>query len=226
MENGGLQITMPAGWTAPQTTTPGAPGYVTTDHGSITPSGQQITVSGLTLFGDIVKIQYRGVVGPAGAQTFGVSQRGSSGGTLSPLASQPQLTVYAADGSGTMTANPLSFVHGTTSHTITFTYTAAAGGMSNGTVSVKIPSGWSLPSATSGPGFTTASTGTVSISGQTVQVSGVTLGGGTQMTITYGASTGATAPSTVGPKTFAAASRTTGVGVSTPLAVSPVITTT
>src|SRR5262249_13920509 len=97
MENGDLQVAVPAGWTAPQTTTPGAPGYVTTDHGSISAAGQQISVSGLTLFGDIVKIQYRGTVGPAlGAQTLTVSQRGSSGGTLTPLASPPQVTAYAA----------------------------------------------------------------------------------------------------------------------------------
>jgi hypothetical protein len=227
MENGELQVDVPAGWTAPQTTTPGAPGYVTSDHGTASATGQQIHVSGLTLFGDLVKIQYRGVVGPAvGPQTFTVSQRGSSGGTLTPIASSPQVTVYAADGSGTMTALPLSVLHGSTGNTLTFTYTAAAGGMSNGIVAVKIPAGWSLPSSTSGPGFTTASTGTVSVSGQTVLVSGVTLAAATTLTITYGASTGATAPSTTGPKTFTASSRATNAGATLPLAVSPVITTT
>jgi hypothetical protein len=102
-----------------------------------------------------------------GPQTLTVSQRGSSGGTLTPLSSSPQVTVFAADGSGTMTTPTLSVPHGSTGNTITFTYTAAAGGMSGGTVGLKIPAGWSLPTTDHHvQGYTTASTGTVTISGQ------------------------------------------------------------
>jgi hypothetical protein len=124
----------------------------------------------------------------------------------------------------------VSVPHGSTGNRITFTYTAAAGGISNGTIGLKIPSGWSAPTTNSSlAGYTTASTGAVTISsGQTILVTGVTLGSGGTVTIAYGASPGpgATAPSTVGTKTFTAYSRTTNVGVTTALALSPTIATT
>jgi hypothetical protein len=231
MDNGELQIDAPVGWTAPQTANPGNPGYVTSTAGTVSTNGQEIHVSGLTLFGDVVRIQYNPVVGSlTGPQTLTFSQKGSPGGTLTQLPSSPQVTVYAADGSGTMTTPTVSVPHGSTGNRITFTYTAAAGGISNGTIGLKIPSGWSAPTTNSSlAGYTTATAGALSISsGQTILVTGVTLGSGGTLTITYGASPGpgATAPSTVGPKTFTAYSRTTNVGVTTPLALSPTIATT
>src|SRR6202167_4651168 len=70
----------------------------------------------------------------------------------------------AANGTGTMTTKTTSVTYGTSDHVITFTYTAATGGVSNGGVPLTVPAGWSTPSTagTSG-GYTTASTGTVSI---------------------------------------------------------------
>jgi hypothetical protein len=230
MENGEIQVDVPAGWTAPQTSSPGSPGYVTSSAGTASASGQEIHVSGLTLFGDFVRIQYRGAVGSVtGPQSLTVSQRSSTGGILTPLPSSPLVNVYAADGSGTMTTPTLTVPHGSPGNRITFTYTAAAGGTSNGIVGLKIPAGWSLPTTNSSlPGYTTASTGAVTISGQTILATGVTLGSGGTMTITYGAvpGPGAIAPSTIGPNTFTAYSRTTNVGVTTALALSPTIATT
>src|SRR2546430_9609724 len=54
-------------------------------------------------------------------------------------------------------------------------YTAAAGGISNGSVTLVVPSGWSAPSTTgSNAGYATASSGTVSVSAQTITVSSLT----------------------------------------------------
>ena len=50
-----------------------------------------------------------------------------------------------------------------TGRTITFTYTAATGGINNGSVTLVVPAGWSAPSTTgANAGYTTASSGTVS----------------------------------------------------------------
>ena len=85
----------------------------------------------------------------------------------------------AANGTGTMTTKTTSVTYGSTGHVITFTYTAATGGVSNGGVHLTVPAGWSAPSTTgTSAGYTTASTGTVSIDGQTIVVLGVTLAAG------------------------------------------------
>lgn len=47
MVNGMLRINVPTGWSAPSTTT-SAPGYVTSNFGTVSVSGQQITISGIT----------------------------------------------------------------------------------------------------------------------------------------------------------------------------------
>ena len=115
-----------------------------------------------------------------GAQTWQAQEKSTTGGTLTNLASSPSITVNAsADGSGTLTTPTTTVLASSTGNTITFTYTAATGGMSNGAVTLVVPSGWSAPSTTgSAAGFTTASTGTVAVSCQTITVSGVTLSGG------------------------------------------------
>src|SRR5207302_6739433 len=113
-----------------------------------------------------------------------------------------------------------------TGRTITFTYTAAPGGLSNGLVTLVVPSGWSAPSTTaSNAGYTTASTGTVSVSSQTITVSSVTLAGGSTMTITYGdtggGGPGATATSTPGAQTWQAQDKVTTARDPTDLASPP-----
>ncbi len=93
---------------------------------------------------------------------------------------------------------------------VTFTYTAATGGMSSGTLTLTVPSGWSAPVTTNAVGCTTASMGTLSASGQTITVAGVTLAAGATTVITYGAvsggscnaNDGATAPASAGALTF------------------------
>ena len=135
----------------------------------------------------------------------------------------------ANDGSGTMTTPTTSVVYGSTGNTIVFTYIAATGGMTSGEVNVTVPSGWSAPSTTiKSAGYTTASTGSVVTTGQTIKVTAVTLTSGSTLTVTYGAtksnSPGATATSTLGAATWVTLEKSTATGTLTGIATSPSIT--
>ena len=196
LSNGAVTLVVPSGWSAPSTTGSAA-GFTTASAGTVGTSGQTITVSGVTLpGGGSFSVVYgsKASAGPGavatsstGAQTWQAQERSTGGGTLTNLASSPSITVNAADGTGTLTTPTTSVLAGSSGNTITFTYTAATGGLSNGTVTLLVPSGWSAPSTTgSAAGFTTASTGTVGTSGQTITVSGVTLAGGGSFSVVYG----------------------------------------
>src|SRR5207237_9629364 len=134
-----------------------------------------------------------------------------------------------ADGAGTLTSGTSVVSASQTGRSITFTYTAPAGGISSGSVTVDVPSGWSAPSTTgSNAGYTTASAGTVSVSGQTITVSSLTLAGGNTLTITYGDTSsggpGATATSSTGAQTWQAQEKSTSAGSLANLGASPSIT--
>src|SRR5439155_1107772 len=178
MSSGSVTVAVPAGWSAPSTTG-NAAGYTTATSGSVSVSGQTITVSSLTLAGGATfTITYGDTSGggsgatatsTTGAQTWQAQQKSIAGGTLTNLGTSSSITVYATDGSGTLTSGTSNVSASQTGRTITFTYTAAAGGISNGTVTVAVPAGWSAPSTTgANAGYTTASAGTVSVSGQTI----------------------------------------------------------
>jgi len=240
LNNGAVSVVVPAGWTAPSTTGTD-PGFTTASTGTIGVSGQTITVSGVTLAGgatDTITYGSKASSGPGatatsttGAQTWQAQEKSTSGGTLTNLASSPSINVTtSADGSGTLTTPTSSVVANSTGNTITFTYTAASGGLNNGAVTVVVPSGWTAPvtTPTNAAGYTTASTGSVSVSGQTITVSGVTLAGGGTFTIVYGSTAsggpGATATSTTGAQTWQAQEKSTSGGTLTNLAASPSIT--
>src|SRR5204862_57798 len=185
ISSGAVTVAVPAGWSAPSTTS-NAAGYSTSSTGTLTVSGSTITVSSLTLAaGNTFTITYgdTGSGGPGatansstGAQTWTTQGKSTSNGSLTNIASQPSITVYAADGSGTMVSGTSNVPVGSTGSTITFTYTSPAGGISSGSVTVAIPSGWSAPSTTgSAPGYSTPSAGTLTVSGSTITVSSLTL---------------------------------------------------
>ncbi|MGE5690197.1 MAG: OmpL47-type beta-barrel domain-containing protein [Pseudomonadota bacterium] len=233
MDGGAVAIDVPAGWSAPSTTGSQA-GYATASTGTVGVSGQRITVSGVTLAaGGTLTVVYgsKASAGPGatassstGAVSWATLQRGTSGGTLTSTGSSPSITQYAANGSGTATASPTIVPPASPGNTVTVTYTAASGGMSNGAVTVDVPTGWSAPSTTNGnAGYTTASTGAVSVSGQKITVSGVTLAGGATLTVTYGTGTGpgATATATPGNQTWQLQQRSVSGGTLTNLASSP-----
>jgi hypothetical protein len=225
MSDGSVSIDVPNDWTQP-TTTMGQAGYVTASAGTVSTVGQTITVSNLTLFGNAVTITYGSKAGGGpGAQapsspgpaTWSTRQSSSPpGGPLTPLLSSPQIGVYAADGSGTLTFPPTLITAGSTGNTIQFTYTAAAGGLSNGAIVLMVPAGWSAPSTNGGdPGYTVVNTGNIAVAGRKVTVSNLNLPSGGTLMITYGSGTGATAPSTPGSYTWVGKERSTKNGVLT-----------
>jgi hypothetical protein len=121
------------------------------------------------------------------------------------------LKVVAANGSGSMTVSPSSATATSKGNTYTFKYTAAAGGLVNGTITIAVPTTWTTPQTTSSTsaGYTTESGGggtvTYTATNHLIKVTGVTLSGGTTLTITYGGGTNATkvtVPSTTGTATF------------------------
>jgi hypothetical protein len=242
--NGSITIAVPVGWSAPVTTS--AAGCTSATVGTVSTSGQTITVSGLTLPAKAATVvSYGATSGGAcvagdgatasasgGSATWQAQQKSLSTGTLTNLAASPSISLYAPNGSGTVTPTALGVPVGSNNDVITLTYTAAAGGMNNGTVTVLVPAGWSAPTTSNTLGCTTASSGTVTASSQTITVSGLTLAGGATVVITYGAvsggsctsNDGATAPSTGGALTFTMQQASTATGTLTALASSPVVT--
>ena len=74
--------------------------------------------------------------------------------------------MLAFDGSGTLTTPTGSVNSAQTGRTITFTYTAATGGISNGSVTLVVPAGWNAPSTTgANAGYSTSSSGTLTVAG-------------------------------------------------------------
>jgi hypothetical protein len=127
-----------------------------------------------------------------------------------------------------MTVTPRSVSAGSKGNTLTFTYTAAPGGLSGGGLEVIVPSGWSAPSTSSGAaGYVTSRCGTVSVSGRTLKASRVTLASGKTCLIVYGSRAGsgpgASAPPATGTDTFTASEQSTSTGTATTLATSPAV---
>jgi hypothetical protein len=143
-----------------------------------------------------------------------------------PLSNSPIVTVYAQDGSGTLTPSTATVTAGQTSVTIDFTYSSELGGVQNGDFVLIVPPGWAPPSTNIGdPGYTTSTAGIVKTSGRKITVPGITVPFPGTFTITYGASSGVTVPSTLGPQTWTGKERSTHTGVLTQAApISPVIT--
>jgi virginiamycin B lyase len=167
------------------------------------------------------------VTGPDGKLWIGDSSVGvNSFGTVSSTYSQ---SIVGGDGAGAMTTGTSSVTHSSTGNTITFTYTNTTGGTSNGSVTLEVPAGWDAPT-TSGTanGYSVASTGSLSVSGQVITVTGVTLANNGSFTITYGSTggggAGATAPSGTGSQTWHVQEYSTSGGTLADINVPPSIT--
>jgi hypothetical protein len=224
---GAIEITVPSGWTAPQTAVNTNAGFTdlgsgtASTQGTVSTSGQVITVSGITgTTGQTVIVRYGSTAGGAGGQAvsrstggtnnFPVQSKGSSGGTLTTISSSPLVvTTVPPDGAGTCVVSPTS-VGVNQSTTLTFTCTIASGGMQTGAFAVTIPAGWTAPQtgsiATAGytliSGTSTAGTpGTVATSGQTINVTGVTGTSGQTVVVVYGSTTGNPAGATTSSST-------------------------
>jgi hypothetical protein len=135
-------------------------------------------------------------------------------------------TVYAANGSGRLTASPAKVSAASPHHTLKFTYSAAQGGIWRGELTLKVPAGWSPPSTNRGaPGYVTTSGGKASVSSRTIVVSIPILASRHTLTVTYGSrgagGPGASAPSARGTQTWQAQEKSVAGGRLTSLAASP-----
>src|SRR3954452_12829040 len=123
---------------------------------------------------------------------------------------------FAADGSGAMTVAQTYVINRRTGNYLTFTYTAAGGGISNGEIDVVVPAGWTTPDANGfNAGGSNADCGSLGVTGSRMKVTGVTLSGGATCSIRYGLSgfnAGDTAPAGTGINTFTTKEKSTSGG--------------
>ncbi len=153
-----------------------------------------LTVEVVSLgFGDTVLVEYGAgdgsltAPGTAGnTYDFQLSVQGSADGALAGLAGGAEtITVTSIEGSGTIAVNQDYVVEGST-NTYVFTYTAAAPVQA---IEIEVPAGFTAPVITEGseedPGFTTTTAGTLGITGQTIELTGLTLAADDVVTITY-----------------------------------------
>jgi putative cell wall-binding protein len=198
-----------------------APAYVTASTGRLTINGTQITVSDINLdLGDTLTITYGasghgGTAPPHETSTFAATQGGS------PILPSPTVTTYgvAPDGAGILTVSPSRVAPGSNA-TLTFTYKAPADGfITDGELTIDIPADWSVPSTTAGdpgevaaPGFG----GSVTVTGQTIDLTSISLSPGDTLTVIYGTTAnggpGAAAPAANESALFKAEQRSTSTG--------------
>src|SRR5262249_51642947 len=150
-------------------------------------SGQGLTQEYTALSQGGNKVRFTGADGTQASAGASGNKTGTVGNSQSWVAHLAALMpTLASDGSGTMTTPTTNVSASQTGRTISFTYTAASGGMQNGAVTLAVPSGWTAPSTVSNnAGYTTATTGSASVAGQTITVGSLTLAGGATTTITY-----------------------------------------
>ncbi|MGH8996657.1 MAG: cell wall-binding repeat-containing protein [Acidimicrobiales bacterium] len=153
---------------------------------------------------------------------------GSVGAVVMALSLTAALPAGAADGTGTMTVSPTFATVSSSGNTLVFTYKAAVS-ITNGELTVVVPAGWSVPTATTSTaaGYTTAGCGLVTSSGSTIQVTLPSLLPGAMCTVTYGDTTGggpgANAPGAPIVSTFATSEKDTAGGTLTALGASPTV---
>ncbi len=239
--NGSFRLVAPAGWPAP-TALNTTRSFSGSGSGTLVFVGQQININAtLTMAaGETLTITYGPVTVPAvGTLAPWTTSELSATGALTALAASPSVTVNAANGSGTISSSTSLVTAGSTTNTLAFTYTAAAGGLSGGSVVIAIPAAWGDPQTASNtsPNYTTAAGGTgfntISWSSGTrkLTISGVTLIAAASLTVTYGNTTGganptaaAVAATTSGVSTFTTQENSTGAAPLVALAASPNVT--
>jgi hypothetical protein len=231
---GSLELDVPSGWTPPALAGQGAitvaclsGASCSVAQATVSVAGQKVTIGHIILgVGQALTITYAAARVPPGAgpAIFSAFEQSTTQGSLIGLIPSPQETVTCADGVGAVTVSPGSVAASSTRKLI-FTY-APPGGcvVVGGTVSLKVPSGWTLPSAAPGTaGYVAASAAAqpISVSGDAITVTGVTLAAGQALTITYHK---ATAPGSATTSTFAAGEQSAGTGKPIALLTSPQVT--
>jgi hypothetical protein len=245
LANGVLRIRVPPGWTPPAAG--GGPGCTTASAGVVGTSGQLIVVSGLSLpAGGQAVIRYGATAGGPcaagdgatastvpGAPAWRAELRTDPREPFTAFPSSPSVDVTAADGAGTLTVATPSLA-ASVDGTVRLVFTASTGGVSDGTLAITVPAGWTAPVSVNAPGCTTTSAGAVTTSGQSIVVSDLTLAANTSVVVDYGATAGgscasgdgASAPAAPGTSVFAAEAMSSAAGTLTPLGASPAVTIT
>ena len=159
-------------------------------RGDAAPPGRPITITYGSKAGG-----GKGAVAPktTGTCIFPAWEASTSSGTPTPVAESPVVTIYAANGSGTMTVSPTTLSAGSTGNTLAFGFTASTGGLRSGEVEVAVPTGWPDAPSTNPKvaGYVTSTCGTLlSLAGRTTVATGVTLAAAHTCTITYGSTAG------------------------------------
>ncbi len=240
LNDGQIDIAVPPEWPAPSTTATDG-GYTTSSCGSVVPNGSAIQISDVTLSaGSTCAITYGDETGggpgataptPPGSYAFRAQDASTPQGAPTALGSSPSIDIPSADGVGTVSVDPETVPAGSTGTTLSFAYVAAAGGIDDGGLRITVPAGWTPPSTSAAAaGAVSATCGTASVSGMTMQITGVTIAGGSGCTVVYGSrnggGAGASAPSTTGTATFATSEMSTADGALSPLRAYPTVTVT
>ena len=182
-------------------------------------AGQQVTITVGTAVaaGDSLSLVVSDVTNPAVVSTDETLQVSTSSDTAQ-AASRPYSIVV-----GSLAVDHSSVFAGAPT-TLTFTFTAAT--EIAGTFALTVPSGWTAPATTAGPGYTTTSLGSVRCHAQQVIVTGVKLASGDHLTIVYGAGGGtksAVAPVALGSTPFTlSASTPSAIRLVRPIAIGTV----
>ena len=200
--NSRVELTVPAGWTAP-TTAAGA-GHIAVANlvgTSCNPSVTGITgagpwvvaVSMACAAGDHLSITYSGVTAPAtpGIVTFPTATHNGAGGTALPIATSPTVQVNSAsDGDGVMTVSPTTALAVGAGQTLTFDFTndSTYGFLPTSRVELVVPAGWTAPTTATGNGHIAAAN-SVGTSCSPI-VSGVTGTGPWTVTVTMACAAG------------------------------------
>ncbi len=142
---------------------------------------------GLVVFRGVILILFIGAALQAG------------GGAVSGAANPP----------GTMTVSPAALVEGTSGNRLTFTYATGGVRLLDGTLSVKVPTGWTQPQThhPGEPGSVGTNAGTLSVVNRHIHVKDVTLCKHCSLALTY---SDATAPASSGTATFVTKVATAG----------------
>jgi hypothetical protein len=158
--------------------------------------------------------------GTSPSSPTGTSSSSPTGGTI-PVQPTGVGRTKAAP-TGTMTVAPTT-VTASRPGTLTFTYQPSASGLASPVeVTLLVPPGWTPPSTAPGqPGYTTCTPGALSVSGRQITVTGIALGPGQALAITYRPRA---APQAADPAVFDASERPGSANALTALASSPSVT--
>ncbi|HEX4655551.1 MAG TPA: S8 family serine peptidase, partial [Mycobacteriales bacterium] len=190
MNGGAVAMTIPAGWTAPQTSSSSNPGFVSLATGTCGTTGRTVSGSGPWVVTFTIgtggsgcsttqqfTFTYAGggtkVTAPstAGIYTFATQTKASAGGTLTSIATQPTVTVTSGTTATTTTVTSSSPSNTSTyGDSVTFTATISPSPSGAGTVDFKdgattVCSGATVAGATATCTTSTLNAGSHSITG-------------------------------------------------------------